>query len=151
MRILLAWDPLGNGKSDPLGAVYTLTAPFATSFAVGAVKSTDPIQIPAENRPEKLDDLLVKFSLKPGGIAITDIADFTFQVFQGSQLIYSVAPGSDVLKVKIHGLTNVEISFQATMSPTTPDDTVAIDVSGLSTVSAEQVFETLMSPDGPLF
>jgi hypothetical protein len=149
MRVLLAWDPSGEGDTDPDAAVYTLTAPFLTPLAAGSIKSTTPIQIPQANCPISLAGLVVKFALKPGGAALSTFADFTFQVFSGSQLIYSVAPGSDVLKVQVTGLSITEITFQDSMTSTSMDDTVAIDVSGLSTVTASQVYDSLLAQNGP--
>ena len=67
------------------------------------VKTKSPIPIPETNCPNSPDgdpneSFASRIEIKPGGAGLESVGDFSFDIFDGSTLIYGVAPQGGALK-----------------------------------------------------
>lgn len=133
---------------------------FTTGLQLVRVASRSPISIAEANCPRNLvgfqlgsepRDLVVRFSLKPGGTAMGAIADLTLEVFEGSSRIYSASPDGSVLKVELaegsFGL-NQETSFQDRLRDQPWDDPLEGLASFINfTDPTKELWRQLMTPN----
>jgi hypothetical protein len=102
--VMIAWDPkgLGPGVADGIDfsdiGLYSWVGPLVTAApAAFKMRSKSPLQIPSANCPMALDgapdhDYFLRFGVKPGGSGGSLIGDYWFELFEGSNPVYSFAP-----------------------------------------------------------
>ncbi|PGT62897.1 hypothetical protein [Bacillus thuringiensis] len=164
--ILLAWDRFDRGPSaaDDLDingcGLYTWIAP-TTGALLGKMKTNSPIQIPEENCPIYPNgfpdgDYINRFEVKPGGTALTSIGDFSFEIFDGSTRIYSVAPEGETLRFEVsdNSFLSTSVSIQDRPTPQPWEDPLE-GFAGLFTLlhhdlPSKELWRELMTPNSPL-
>jgi hypothetical protein len=109
--ILLAWDRYDRGPDaadgldiDGMG-LYSWVAP-ATGARLVKLKTKSPVRIREEGCPESPagsigQDFFNRFEVKPGGTALASVADFTFDIFEESEPIYSAAAEGKTIKFEL--------------------------------------------------
>jgi len=160
--VLLAWDRNDRGPSaadDVLVddvALYSFMAPITGSQLV-KMKTKSPIQIPDDDCPAFPDgddgNTIARFEIKPGGSAMTAIADFTFDLFDGSTRIYGVAPASETLKFELadNSVMAAAVSFQDRLLLQAWEDPLEGSAQLMnSNLPAKEIWRRLMTPNEPL-
>jgi hypothetical protein len=159
---LLAWDrhDLGPGAADDLNpqgvGLYSWLAPI-TGAQLIRIKTKSPVKIPEENCPETPDgfpsDFFDRLEVKPGGTAFTPIVDFTFDIFEGSTLIYGVAPAGQTLKIELADGSVAGGGFAIQDRPTLQPWEDSLE--GLTSVinfqqPSKELWRALMTPNQPI-
>ena len=137
-------------------ALYSWVAPITGSQLV-KLKTKSPLQIPEENCPTLPDgddgSFIARFEIKPGGTALTPFGDVSFDLFDGSALIYGVAPESKTLKFELadNSVMIAAVSVQDTLTLQAWED----PLEGLSAIvnfdiPAKEIWRSLMTPNEPL-
>lgn len=131
------------------------------------MKTKSPIKIPEANCPEFPDgmsfdfltpgsvrDYVNRIEVKAGGSAFTSIADFSFDIFEGSTRIYSAASESNSLKIELAdwSLLPTVVSIQDRPTPQPWDD--RLEGSAMMLFNAltpgKELWRELMTPNAPL-
>ena len=161
---LLAWDRYDRGPSaaddidlDGVG-LYSWIGLTSGEFLT-KMKTKSPISIPEEYCPVYPDgfpqDYFNWFEVKPGGTTFASIVDFAFKVYEGSTLIYSVAPEGESLKVElaensfISGEDGMSVQDRPTLQPwEDPPENLPTGLSGA--IDSREIWRDLMTPNQPL-
>ncbi len=161
--VLLAWDRNNGGPAaadevdtSDIG-LYTWMA-FTTGAQLFRLKTGSPIQIPDENCPQLPDgfpdgDYYNRLEVKPGGTAMAAIADVTFDIFNGSTLVYGIAPTGQTLKFEMADNSLLPAAFSVQDRPTLQawedplEGMVGLVNSGMP---AKELWRALMTSGQPL-
>jgi hypothetical protein len=166
LAFLIAWDrrDRGPGAADDIAApfdgevgIYSLLA-ATTGNQLLRIKSKSPVSLPEAGCPNNLSgfpnqDLVIHFSLKPGGTAAGPFPDFLFEAFDGSNRIYQASANGSPLKAELadgsFGLT--EASFQDRLTLQLWDDPLqGLDSVINATTPTSELWRALMTPNQPL-
>ena len=160
--ILLAWDRNNRGPAaaddiviDDVG-LYSWLAPI-TGAQLVKLKTMAPIQIAEDNCPTLPDgaagDFVGRFEITQGGTAMTAIANFTLDLFDGSTRTYSVAPEGQTLKFELadNSIMVAGVSLQDRLTLQAWEDPLE-GLAGImnSTLPAKEIWRSLMTPNQPL-
>jgi hypothetical protein len=164
--LLVAWDPREQGPRavDALHrrdiALYSWIGPLSTAGpSVFKMRSKSPIRLPAENCPLTLDgapdhDYFLRFGVKPGGSGGSRIADFWFEVFEGSSRIYGVPAPGGLAKVELAentiatGLTEYSMQDRVNFEGVVDDPLGGLNGWLLGgSVPASEIWRDLMTPN----
>jgi len=160
--VLLAWDrfdqgPDGADNIDLNGiGLYTWNT-IITGAQLMKIKTKSPIKIPEENCPQSPDgfpdhDYFNRLEVKPTNM-FDGFVDFSFEIFEGSTLIYSVAPAGQTLKVELAFNSFISSPFSIQQRPTLqafedPLEGFASIIN--SDLPAKELWRALMMQDQPL-
>jgi hypothetical protein len=160
---VLAWDRYDRGPAaaddwDLNGVgLYTWMAP-----TIGAqlfrLKTKMPITIPEAACPQAPDgypnrDYYNRLEVKPGGTAMATVADVTFDIYEGSTLVYGIAPAGQTVKFEMADNSILPASFSVQDRPTVQawEDLLEGFASLInSSVPARELWRALMTPHQPL-
>ena len=140
-NLIIAWDPFGLGNDDSLGTVWQAWGYTSTVLGGGRIKSYKPIQAAKFDKSLRwlsFEGRIIKFKLEYSG-ATSDMLDFTFEIYSqgGSEPIYTASgKPSTPIKVKPKGINlSASMGYQGFFR----------------SISADNIYENLMTEDSPLW
>jgi hypothetical protein len=163
LALLIAWDRFDKGVAladeemadlDGVG-LYSWIGPTWGAQLVRA-RSKSLISLPEESCPTFPDgypdaDYTVRFELKkPSG---GSIADLTFEVFNGSDRVYSGAPEGHTIKVELadNALVGADLVIQDRLTVAAWEDPLEGPAQFINrTDPAKEIWRSLMTPDLPV-